>query len=179
MHRQCLYKLRIMEINWGPRRQGERPESEEEKLKSEQRTIWMFVRVYCLTLSLSRLPFIFSLASLSVPPYIPYLFVLEACPGIIFRVRADGNYCNKMKYSDTISPSQSQDIAADFHRLRQHSGKSHIFYLFLASRGAQDVAMSIWQNLATLSTGSALDFLICVICIVYICFSCILYALFS
>ena len=30
-------------------------------------------------------------------------------------MRADGNYCNKMKYSDTISPSQYQDIAADFH----------------------------------------------------------------
>ena len=119
----------------------------------------MFVRVYCLTLSLSRLPFIFSLASLSVPPYIPYLFVLEACPGIIFRVRADGNYCNKMKYSDTISPSQSQDIAADFHRLRQHSGKSHIFYLFLASKGAKDVAMCVClTNLA--STGSARDYLI-------------------
>ena len=36
-----------------------------------------------------------------------------------------------MKYSDTISPSQSQDIAADFLRLRQHSGKVSHCCLFL------------------------------------------------
>ena len=142
MHRQCLYKLRIMEINWGPRSGRTAREWGGETKIGTKNHLNVCQSLLSDSFSLST-PFHLFTASLSVPPYIPYLFVLEACPGIIFRVRADGNYCNKMKYSDTISPSQSQDIAADFHRLRQHSGKSHIFYLFLASKGAKDVAMCV------------------------------------